>query len=386
MLLTGSRSSGHHGIDQPRVVQLHVSRYSRALPRAKEPLEFLVGLHVEGTPIAWHQNVTMSRAAERDLLETIDGLRRWSAGLGLTRSMALSAGAEVGRMMRDVFLGSPGSALLEALDRTALLVVVDETIVHLPWEMALDHRDEPLVLRPFGRVVTTRLSPPTGRDPRTEDPKVRILAVENPTDDLTSTDRVMETIEGLRDRSADLSIEVTTLARAKATRAGLRNAVAGADYDIIHFAGHGQYDTDVPGDGAVVLADGPFGDDDVVSLDWTRPPFVVINGSCESARAASGVRIVSTRRRSNGLAAAFLSRGVEAYVGHYFLVDDAAAAAFSVDFYGTLLRDRNVGQAILEARVNALARWSDGAELTGLGAVFFGDAGTAQRRDLATAA
>lgn len=384
MLLTGRHSSG--GVEQPRVVQLHVSRYTRALPKANEPLEFLVGLHVEGTAIAWRRNAKMQRSVERELLDAIEGLRRWSAGVGLTRSSALRAGAEIGHTLRDVFLGSSGAELMEALDRTALLLVVDETILHLPWEMTLDLRDEPLVVRPFGRVVTTRLLPPTGRDPATENPTVRILAVENPTGDLGSTEKIMETIEGLREWSTDLSIEVSTLARGKATRAGFRDAVSASDYDIIHFAGHGTFDTDAPGDGSVMLADGPFGDDDVLTLAWSRPPFLVVNGSCESARSGSGVRIVSNRRRSNGLAAAFLSRGVEAYVGHYFLVEDGSAAEFNDVFYATLLQRRNVGQAIQEARETALTRWGDAGELTGLGAVFFGDAGTAQRRDLATAA
>lgn len=384
MLLTGRHSTG--GVEQPRVVQLHVSRYTRTLPTAKEPLEFLIGLHVEGTAIAWQRNATMERGVERDLIDAIDELRRWSAGVALTRSSALTAGMEIGRVLRDVFLGTSGVDLLEALERTALLLVVDETILHLPWEMTLDHRDEPLVERPFGRVVTSRMLPPAGRDPTTEDPTVRILAVENPTGDLGSTERIMETIEGLRAWSTDLSIEVTTLAKQRATRAGLRAAVAGADYDIIHFAGHGAFDTDQPNDGSLVLADGPFGDDEVLSLDWSRPPFLVVNGSCESARMGSGVRIVSNRRRSNGLAAAFLSRGVEAYLGHYFLVEDASAAEFSDVFYTSLLQRRNVGQAIQDARDAALGRWSDAGDLTGLGAVFFGDAGTAQRRDLATAA
>jgi hypothetical protein len=37
------------------------------------------------------------------------------------------------------------------------------------------------------------------------------------------------------------------------------------------------------------------------------------------------------------------------------------------------------------ARERSLDRYGDDADLTGLGAVFFGDAGTAERRDLATA-
>lgn len=388
MLLTDSRTGSgarRHGVDQPRVVQLNISRYTRALPRAKDPLEFLVGLHVEGTAVAWQHNAVLSRDDERALIESIDGLRRWSAGVGLTRTRAIDDACNIGRTLRDVFLGGPGVELLTALDRTALLMVVDETILHLPWEMALDGDDHPLVERPFGRVVTTRLRTSPGRDAGTEDPTVRILAVENPTEDLAATERVMEIIEGLREWSDDLTIEVITLARRDATKRGFAAAVAEHDIDIVHFAGHGSFDTEAPADGAVVLADGPFVDDEVAALAWGRPPFIVINSSCESARSAGGVRIVSNRRRSNGLAAAFLSRGVEAYLGHYFLVDDVSASDFSGAFYETLLRERNVGLAVQIARDQSIGRFHTDGDLTALGAVYFGDAGTAQRRDLATA-
>jgi hypothetical protein len=40
---------------------------------------------------------------------------------------------------------------------------------------------------------------------------------------------------------------------------------------------------------------------------------------------------------------------------------------------------------VQEARQRAIDRFAEESDLTGLGAVFFGDAGTAQRRDLATA-
>ena len=50
MLLAGGRG-GTRAPDQPRVVQLQISRPRRALPRRQEPLEFVVAMHVEGTPV-----------------------------------------------------------------------------------------------------------------------------------------------------------------------------------------------------------------------------------------------------------------------------------------------------------------------------------------------
>jgi hypothetical protein len=85
------------------------------------------------------------------------------------------------------------------------------------------------------------------------------------------------------------------------------------------------------------------------------------------------------------LAAALLSRGVEAYLGHYFLVPDESAAEFSDVFYTTLFGERNVGTAVQTARTRLLDRFGADVDLTAFGVTFFGDAGTAERRDLATA-
>lgn len=389
MMLTG-RHSGTAAASEPRVVQIQISRYTRTLPRAKEPLEFLVAMHMEGTATTWQRNAVLPRDDEQRILEQIEGLRLWSAGLGFTQRMARSAVSGIGKTLRDVFLGRQGREVLATLRPTALLLMVDETVIHLPWEMMIDGNGRPLVETPLGRVLTTRMVSPLLRDAATENPVVRILAVENPTEDLAATERVMAVIEGLRGVTGgvtgDATVEVTTLARAKATRRGFISTVTGTDFDIIHFAGHGRFDAARPEDNAVVLADGLLTDEQVLKLRWERPPFVVLNSSCESARAAPGQRIVSNGRRSNGLAAAFLSRGVEGYLGHYFLVDDGSAAEFSETFYTTLLQRRNVGTAVQDARERALFRFGDEADLTGFGAVFFGDAGTAERRDLATAA
>jgi hypothetical protein len=371
----------------PRVVQIQVSRYTRRMPARGEALTFLVALHVEGSATTWQQNVRLAPAMEAQLLEWIDGLRRWSAGLGLTRTAARAAVNSTGAALRDAFLGSEGAEILAAWRPTAILWCIDETVIHLPWEMTLGADEEPLLRTPLGRIVTSRIMPRSGRDPNTEDPRIRILVVENPTEDLAASERVLGVISGLGDASHVADVEVVNLSRARATRRGFAEAMRGRDFDIVHFSGHGLFNTRYPGDVSLVLADGRFDDEAVLKLEWSRPPFVVVNSSCESGRAAPGRRIVTRGRATNGLAAAFLSRGVEAYLGHYFLVPDQSAADFSEAFYSTLFETKNVGTAVQRARVRLLGAFdSDTVDLTAFGVTFFGDSGTAERYDLATAA
>ena len=59
MMLRG-RSSGSDAAHEPRVVQIQISRYSRALPRKGEPLEFLVAIHMEGTASTDGKTITLN--------------------------------------------------------------------------------------------------------------------------------------------------------------------------------------------------------------------------------------------------------------------------------------------------------------------------------------
>jgi len=180
-------------------------------------------------------------------------------------------------------------------------------------------------------------------------------------------------------------VEVTALPPDEATPIGFRRAVRGQDFDVIHFAGHAAFSAAAPGASALLLNGGSLTADDVSRLPWAAPPYIVFNSACESARTGRGRRLVSRRGQANGLAAAFLAAGAEAYIGHYWPVDDWGAATFASAFYQALLERVNVGTAVLEARRAAMGGFFDRGDLTSPGAVFFGDAGTMERRDLAQA-
>ena len=139
------------------MVQLQISRPRVVLPRRSEPLEFVVALHVEGTPVTWQRNATLARDDEQRMLEVVDGLRRWSGGVGLTRRQAARRWWISAARCVTCSSAPKGRRLLADLDRTALLLMVDETVLHLPWEMMFDTDNAPMVLAPFGRVVTTRV-------------------------------------------------------------------------------------------------------------------------------------------------------------------------------------------------------------------------------------
>ena len=378
ILGTYSTQPGGGGRFLPHIVQVTIA--------VRDRREFAVTIHEEGTGLAFSQTVSIDADTEAELLALVGDLHRWSIGLGLTAAKARSATERLGRTLHRTFLGRRGAAVLASRRPTAILLAVDESMLGLPWESMRAGSAELALDVPFGRIVSTTVVPTAQRDPVTDDPLVKILAVVNPTDDLAATEAELGVLRALAGGAAPVEVRLDVLEGAAATRRGLADAVAGRDHDVIHFAGHARFDAGDPHDSALLLADGPLTAAAVGRLAWTAPPYLVVNSACQSARAANGTRLVAPGGRANGLPGAFLAAGCDAYVGHFWPIGDRAAADFAGCFYDTLFRDVNAGLAVLDARRAVRARYDESVDLAAFGAVFFGDVGSEHaRRDLPAA-
>jgi hypothetical protein len=356
------------------------------LPKPGQPLSFLVSLHEEGTGITWQQNVTVEPETERFFLDTTHELYLWSINAALTAKGAQERVSQLGTRLYECFVGLEGTKVLDVIVPTAVLLDADETILNLPWELIGTGGDAIAQEKPFGRLVTTRIIPRQSRDPLSEDKVVRVLAVANPTLDLSVGEAEVEALRELQGNHGGFSIEVKLLTRDKATRVAFKEMMADGDYDILHFAGHGSFDPTAPESSAIRFADGMFTANEVLDLKWKAPPYLVLNSTCESGRAAGGLRLVSELNQGNGIAAAFLAAGVSGYAGYFWPVTEAGAGLFSKVFYKTLFQRENVGVAFLEARRRVIRELQDVGDLTGYSAVLYGDAASKHRRDLAMAA
>jgi hypothetical protein len=367
-----SRQDGGGARPVPRIVQVSIA-----------PLDthrFRVVIHEEGAGLAYHQDVDVPPATEAQVLALVADLHRWSTGLGLTEAGARSTTERLGRTLYRTFLGRRGGELLASLRPTALLLDVDESVLGLPWEAMRSATGELALDVPFGRIVTTGARPLPRRDPTTDDPTVKILAIVNPTDDLAATTAELAVLRDLAGGRAGVPVKLDVLEGAAASRRGLAGALRGRDHDIVHFAGHARFDAGDPHDSSLLLSDGELTAEHVRTLAWASPPYLVFNSACQSARVANGRALVAAGGRANGLPAAFLAAGCGAYVGHFWPVGDVAAAEFAACFYGTLFGDVDAGAAVLDARRAVRGRFDESADLAAFGAVFFGDVGTADGR------
>jgi tetratricopeptide (TPR) repeat protein len=131
-------------------------------------------------------------------------------------------------------------------------------------------------------------------------------------------------------------------------------------YDVFHFIGHGGFDP-VRGEGVIAFADEQGRRQivrasslvDLLSVGDKMPQLVVLN-SCKTG-AGGDVNVFSST-------AATLVRRVPAVVAMQFAITDDAAKDFSAEFYGALVHNRGVDEAVRIARNALSARNTDTLE------------------------
>ncbi len=379
-MIGGNRHAAGHEV--PRVITIGVSRSGTGSVADDAATTYTVRMHEEGTPVAWRRDVVLRPAARQSMRDDLTALDEWSIGERSDAAATIKTAARLGRRLYSSFLGKDGTAFLDEHRPTALMIDADETALNLPWEL-LTGDAEPLALRsPFGRIVSTRTRPRPERDPGEEDTTIRVLAVVDPTSEMSHVDAELE---AMRDLSDLARLRVDVLRGADATRAALAERVAATAYDVVHFSGHGGFTPRRPGHSGLMLADGPLLTRSILDLPWAKPPYLAIVSACWSGRSAGDRLLTGPTSGSNGVAAAFLSAGASGCLGFGWPVSVRGAAMFVESFYRALAAEQNVGLAVLEARRTSVQRlWSHG-DLAGFGAVFYGDVGTAERHDLVTA-
>jgi CHAT domain-containing protein/tetratricopeptide (TPR) repeat protein len=262
----------------------------------------------------------------------------------------LSRVQETGQLLRDELFSADLKERLNSDDGDILVLTLDDTLVHLPWELLHDGSEFLGQRFAMGRVVRTR-RPVVGACPRELAPPLRILVLADPCGDLNAAYEEGLQIRGLAECRPDL-LEVTfrsTGVQSDFLRAKLRS------YDWVHFAGHADfYDAD-SGQNGWRLGNDRLTAEDVQRMAGTGcMPALVFANACQSARC--GPR-PDTQARMFTMANAFLLSGVKHYLGTFWEIPDAQSRHFALAFYNHLLNGGSMGAAVLAARRDIMARY-----------------------------
>lgn len=222
-------------------------------------------------------------------------------------------------------------------------------LADLPWELICDAATEDFFALSRQMSVVRYLDVPRSSQPIPFTPPLRILAVGASPLDLEPLDleEEKERLEKLNQNSSGVQVEFLLNASAGA----VREKLAKDTFNVLHFMGHGAFDS-TTGEGMLAF-EAPDRSMDLVSgkafatkLKDLRSLGVVVLNACETARARH--RQGSSPFR--GVANALVLGGIPAVVAMQRPISDVAAIRFSSAFYRNLAQGDSIDEALTEGR------------------------------------
>jgi len=280
----------------------------------------------------------------------------------LTKTGQLLWGQLLTESVRDVLGGAGGRDLL---------LLLDEELMPLPWELLHNGNDFLCLEYNLGRLLRTTRQPAFSRQRDPSGLPLKMLVLANPTNDLDSAYQEGVHIKNLFGHKAELvavdfkSCDIHPLY----VRRNL------TEYDLVHFAGHAEFNAADPRGSGWVLSQGLFSTSDVTVLAQTHAlPSLVFSNACFSAEEAGPADEFGRWRRGYGLATAFLVSGVKHYIGTLRRIEDRQGFVFSRAFYQELIDGLPIGKCVRQARCSVIREYGIGA-LSWASYLFYGDPG-----------
>ncbi len=260
---------------------------------------------------------------------------------------ALFAGSVYG-----IYRASLGAVQERGKRLRVVLRLTAPELAALPWEMLFDPETETYLCRQ--EPLVRHVHAPYTAEPLQVHPPLRILALVASPRGLAPLDAEAEKShlgEALAGPVAQGLIEVVWVPNA--TWEEIHTQLLTGEWHVLHFVGHGDYDT--TNDEGVIALVGRDGRADLVEanrladlLAEAQPtPRLVVLNSCSSGQ--SGAQDLFS-----GTAAALARSGISAVAAMQFAISDTAAIAFARGFYTAIAHGRSVDEAARSGRIAIL--------------------------------
>jgi CHAT domain-containing protein len=277
--------------------------------------------------------------------EVISLLNRANRRAKVTREI-LESLKKSGQVLFDLLVPSKAREKLSSTEARNLILYVDDKLVHVPWELLFDGRQ--FLCRRFamGRIVRTRQAP-TALSSRTPKAPFKVLVVADPRGDLEASYREGTEIKNFLDEKRDVfhvdfkshPVDVSFVKK------NLR------DYDIVHYAGHAEYNSENPSESGWLLKDARLKASEISAMGGLQPmPSLVFSNACQSGHSGEWRIGEEDEQQIFGLANAYLLAGVQHYIGTFWEILDEPSSQFAKLFYGSLSSGGSIGEAVRKAR------------------------------------
>ncbi|MCZ6873750.1 MAG: CHAT domain-containing protein [bacterium] len=259
-------------------------------------------------------------------------------------------------------------AKLKSSTASDLFLYIDDGLVQIPWELLFDGED--FLCRRFsmGRIVSTEQAVVEGHD-RQQGQALSMLIVPDPQGNLPAAAQEGRTIrDALQGDATRLRVD---LRRGRVGTASMTAALA--QYDVMHYAGHADYDLEDPANSGWRLADGKLTARQVMQAGASgKMPALVFCNACQSGQTEAWSIRQDAEQGIYGLANAFLLAGAQHYIGSIWELPDQPGANFAIEFYQALGQGVGIGEALRQARLALVERHGE-EHIVWSGYVLYGD-------------
>jgi CHAT domain-containing protein len=241
--------------------------------------------------------------------------------------------------------------------RLRLRLAEAPSLAVLPWELLYDRRQNSYIAQSERTPVVRYLEVPMTPRALDIDGALRILVVVSSPTDLPELDVEAEwrrVEDALAIRTSQGTVHLDRLE--EPTLSALSKWLRTHDVHVLHFIGHGEYDTQLH-DGVLYFCD-RYGRRAPVSSTVLGPYLrdhdplrLVFLNACQSAR-------VDSSDPFSGMAQGLVQQDCVALVAMQFPISDGAATEFTGDFYGSLADGLAVDQAVTSGRKALLAGYA----------------------------
>jgi hypothetical protein len=227
--------------------------------------------------------------------------------------------------------------------RRDLAIRLITNTAEIPWELLHDSSDFLCLSRPFAR-KPQMLSEPRPNLPLPIGKKPRALVVGNPTGDLPGAEEEAKAVAEILESKG---WKVDLLTGDDATAAGVVVCISDVGYALLHYAGHGHFDSatkqgSLRFKGASLFAD-------QFERFQSSPRFVFLS-ACKAGQVVTGS--FSFRGEfMEGFATSVLQGGAEGCLGPMWPFDDGIAKDFALTFYRHLLEGKSFAESVRQARL-----------------------------------
>lgn len=271
---------------------------------------------------------------------------------------------KIGRLIFKYMISPSCKEYLSKIDTEYLVLSTND--VEIPWELMHDGTDFYCLKYSMGRKVQARVQFKSVKREKAD--KLNALFMANPTEDLPDAEKEVDTI--ITNLQGEKNIKFQYLKGEDATIGSLLDMLESERFDIFHYAGHANFNTKYPEESIIKLYDGDITAKYLLNLFEDIPPRLVFMNACESAT-TKDIEYLEYEGKLTGIATAFISAGVDAYIGTLWPVHDSISSELSLTFYRRILKGEPIGFALKEIKKDIFERYG-GSSISGAAFILYG--------------